>query len=560
MNKVTSALALLLMVSAILFSSCSENDAVENEADKNGNVTTELTSGVQKIPLVVPASTKNVTVEYTSNGVKTESTAPFTQTSTASNSSVVSGYVLLYAPSATSVNIYNGDTVLAENIPLTGPTKTTTYVTKALSNKTVATSTKAKAYFYVRNDGTIPDETAQSSKKYFPQTSNGGCVQSEENQGEIETDLSKISSTISWQNDNGKNNTWQYVYSTDGTATEGIIFKDTPSYFTGDNFITLLKKLGISGDPNDYRIIWYVVKKQSDGWHVDGAVVKKPTAKVDVTVPESKDIHITHVVKPDADNHVEDGLYHNGGVMLYDADGDKDYNDLVVDYDIETRLPKSGSTSNFPYIKVVLNLRALSCKNLDNVSINLDGLKDYVCDNDDTHITFQGVDKEQTPCAVDKWQIPDFSGNNCTLTATVSGNTAVTAGNLQWLLNNGNASQWFNLDVNGYYNVTQNSFNGKPFATITVMFYPKAGSEAQTSEQIEETIDKIMDVAENSFTFNGKSGDYYIAPVGTPHVAEGYKITDVYKNFPDVSKTWWDITDTQNYDYTKAIDPNKSYK
>ena len=539
----------LMMMSTVMFTACSQDEAVGSADDAGKVVTTQLTSGVQTVPLVVTKGTTAVTVEYTSNGKKEQVSAPFTQTSENANSAMVSGYVLIYSPTATSVTIYNGDEAVAENVALDGPTV-----------ETSGTSTKANAYFYVRNDGTIPDEGAEKATKYFPLDNNGKSLMSTVNAAEIETDLTKVSPELTWKNDNGKNGTYEYMYSTDGSATEGIIFKEAPSYFIGENFKALLTKLGISGNPDDYKIIWYVVKKQKDGWHVDGAVVKKGTTDVDVTIPDDKNVRVSHVVKPDEDNNVGEGLYHNGGVMLYDGDGDKDYNDLVVDYDVEARLPKAGNTYKTPYIKVVMNLRALGAVNLDSVSLNLDGLRDYICVNDDTYITFQGVNKDKTPCTVDKWAIPDFSGSNCGLTAKVSGNTIISAGNLQWILNNGNASGWYKLDPNGLYNETQADFNAKPFATLTVMLYPKEGTEAMTAEQIEATINKIMDVAENSFTFNGLKGDYYIAPVGTPHVAEGNKITDVYKNFPDVTKKWWDVSDTNNYDCTKAVDPNKSYK
>lgn len=547
----------LLMMSAALFSACSSDDddvAGGNDTETDGTTSaTVLTYGVQKIPLVVTKGTTDVTVEYSSDGKTTRVTAPFKQTSSASNSSMVSGYVLLYSPTATNVTIYNGSKVVAENISLAG--KTTTATQRALTKD--ASSTKKTAYFYVRKDVAV-DESPQSSKLYYPQTAGGGSEKTDANKGEIETDLTKVSNAISWKGDDGK----QYVYSSDGSATEGIIFQEVPSYFKGENFVKLLEQLKIdtkAADFNvdDYYIIWYVVKKQADDWHVDGAVVKKPQTEVtkDDDTPTGDDTKITHVTKPDADNNVSDGLYHNGGVMLYDGDGDKDYNDLVVDYDIEARFPKTGNKYTFPYIKIVMNLRAFSSASLDSVSINMDGLKDYVCKNDDMYITFQGVDKEKTPCTVGKVTIPDFSGSNCSLKASVTGNTAITASNLQWLLNNGNASGWYDLDANGFYNVTQQSFNGKPYATLSVMLYPKEGTEALTSAQIEETIDKIMDVAENSFTFNGKKGDYYIAPVGTAHAVEGSTLTEAFPKFP--ATEWWLAA---NADATKVVDPNKSYK
>lgn len=510
------------------FAGCSSDDEVidQGNTEQNQTVATKVVteSGVQEIPLVVTRGTSDVTVKYTSNGQPAEMKVPFTQTSQRNGSSLVSGKVTLYSPTATCVNIFNGNNLVAENVLLTGTQ------TKAKVQSTSETVGDTDAWFFVRIDNSIlenHDWSGKSSELFYPQLANGNSDYSKK--GRIYTE------GIDWKT---SDNEPYYIYSSDGSATAPLL-AEIPE-FTAEDFPEAIR-----ADFDNYKIIWYVVKKQaseSDGWHVDGYLTTKDNNTVTPTTGEDKeDSVIVKPVDPDQPStdveKSEDGIYHDSGVMLYDNDGDKDYNDLVVDYDVEARFPKDG---NFPYIKIVMHLRALSCNRLDKVSMNFDKLDQYVCAADDMNITFHDVRIQDTPYE----DVPDFT--DCWLQPERSGDLSISVSRLQWLLNNDNENGWYQLDENGWYNVTNESFNGKPFATLTVMLYPKEGS---TEEDIEQAVANILDVARQSFSFGDEvggedTGDYIIAPTGTAHVEEGSNIYEAYPNYPNDG--WWETFVDEN--------------
>lgn len=541
-----------VFLGAVLMSGCSSDEGILPSSGGSTSGEASMTkvvktSGVQKLPLTVTRGTTEVSVEYTSGGQKKTFALPFTETSRAENSAMVSGFATIYSETPAEINVYNQQKLVAENVLLTGRQMTT----QSSNVSSASASTAQNAYFFIRVDQNIPDYQADSPKNYYPQNRGGGSAFLEINRGKIETDVAKFGiPELQWSYPQ-KGSVTQYIYSSNGSATAPVILEEPD--------ITKIKIKGEVIDTTQYKVIWYVVKLQNDGiWHVDGFLTKKSTTSVDGNGEEGEDDDIvipTIPEKPDTPDvdKTSDGIYHDAGVMLYDQDGDKDYNDLVVDYDVEARFPKDG---NFPYIKIVMHLRALSTKQLDKVSMDLKDLDKYVCPADDMNITFQGISTNETPNVSNPddyhYDIPDFT--DCGLVPSVEGQLSASVSNLQWLLTNGH--EWYQLDGNGYYNVTQESFNGKPFATLSIMLYPKTD---MTEEDVEQMVANILDTARKSFSFDGQEGDYIIAPVGTPHVAEGYVFSEAFPNYP--KDGWWINDENQtNFDETKVVDINKGYK
>lgn len=530
-HKLLTPVAIAMMLA---FSACSSDDdtAGLSPTDDTGFAATKVVtnSGLKSIPVVATRGTENVTVEYFSGGKTARMTAPLNVTGSAANSALVSGNVQLYSSTPTVVNVYGGTNVLAENVLLPG------LQTAASTGEKVGDT---DAYFFVRIDDEILNGgsySGQSSAKFYPQTAYGGS--SFTKKGRITTEGQ------TWYSDENASN---YIYSLTGAGTASVI-NEIPE-FTASDFYAAMRPSEFrefAANYDNYKIIWYLVHypTSDNKWHVDGYLTYKDTEEIEPT-DEDKDKHNTDVptpvdpdepdepikpVDPDTTINVPksaDGIYHEGGVLLYEYDNEvKDYNDLVVDYDIEARFPKDGNT---PYIKVVMHLRALSAKTINSVSIDFDHLQDIVCPADDMNISFHGVNIQDLPQA----DVPDFS--DCELTPTQSGNLELGVENLQWLLTNDNANGWYNLDGNGFYNVTVETLNDKPYATVSFMLYPKEGS---TDEDIEQAVANILSVATKSFKVNGESGDYIIAPTGTPHVIEGKTLLEAFPDYPNDG--WWD--------------------
>lgn len=492
----------------------SSDDAMPDTASGMGTAQTVLESGVKEIPVVVTRGTTAVTVKYKSAGKDAELSVPFTQTASHTNSALVSGHIRLYSATPTSVDLYDGTTRIGQDVLLPGRVLGTAATTGT------ATATQ-NAYYLVCIDERIAGGqpfNGQDLTHFYPKDEKGdpGYGGSYGNTGQVQTD------GVDWYTTNDGR---KYVYSRDGSATAGLL-KSIPES-------AILKSLPVPQIQQDfaskYKIIWYMVQQRTSNGtpRVFGYLTLKDTPKVP-NDPLYTDRSLPAPVDPDQPSTAE-GTYHDAGVMLYDGDGDKDYNDLVVDYDVEARFPKDGQS---PYVKVVMHLRALSDKGLDEVGLNLSGLDLYVCPVDDMHVTIHGIDVKDTPLD----GVPDF--RDCGLTLRQGDALTLTGGNLQWLLTNGNEHGWFGLDSQGWYNVTQSAFNGKPFATLSFMLYPR---EAESGEDIEQAVADIMSAAGKGFLFNGKAGNYIIAPVGTPHPAEGSTLAEAFPAYPD--GTWWTTFD-----------------
>lgn len=129
-----------------------------------------------------------------------------------------------------------------------------------------------RAYFFIRLDGeAITNHGVVDSKYYYPQDADASSHYGEMNKGVIETDLSNTAIKPAKWNYYNKGVT-KYIYSSNGSATEEIII-ETPD----------ITKWSINGEPIDttkYHVIWYIVKLQSDGWHVDGILTTKDVTEI----------------------------------------------------------------------------------------------------------------------------------------------------------------------------------------------------------------------------------------------------------------------------------------
>lgn len=541
---------------SLLLTACSQDDSLTTVPDNGSGDTGEteivVKSGVQNIPLTVVKGTKNVRVTYTAGGNAEQMDVPFVQTSASlDGSAMVSGYARLYSESPATVNVINGKLTAASGVQLTGR------VTKRGHHDD--NDGLAPAYFFVRLDNTVPGVgESEASNLYYP-NDNGASVFNNTNLGYIQTDISKIDefkgTGVDWHEGRPGTHILKYIFSSNGSLTAPIV-KAEPAFLKDFRLAN-----GEKVDWDKYKVVWYVAKLQNDHYnniplyHVDGVITKKKTTNAGGNGDGNFDHNDTiPTVKPNPDVDLnEDGIYHDAGVLMYEMgemgnDVSVDYNDLVVDYDVEARLPKDG---NFPYIKLNMHLRALSCKSLDKLTVNLDGLGDkYLAKSDDMHITIHGLAIDDYEEAIK--EIPASIVNGCTLKGEVAhngGNTSISVSGLQWLLSNGTPG-WYDLDGQGYYNVTQQSFNGKPFATLSVTLYPKT---TDSEADVEQAIANVIDVVKDSFTFDGKKGQYVIAPALTPHVQEGSTAAEAFPGFPNGK--WW-----EKYDDSKVVDPHKSYK
>lgn len=541
MNKKT----LFPLVMAALLAGCSSNEDVLSDGNnENLSKATNLVvkeSGVSDVPLVATQGTTEVTVEYTSGGVSQKMNVPFTTTSTQANGALVSGHVQLYSSTPTCINVYNGDRLIGENIQLAGTVYEKSTVTRAGAAKTG----EATAYYVVRmgnatyNEswGNINDEEpAYMFQPYHDMT--GHVSSTEYSVGTVNVE------GVDWDTFGSAH----YKYSSDGSAVAPIL-ATVPDVFAHQGDFGFLNY-----SEDNYKVIWYKVRQSgTDEYTVYGYLTEKSTSEV-TAIPYDKQLknsRISAPVNPDepsADQKKEDGIYHNGGVVMYAQSGNAAYNDLVVDYDVEARFPKADG--QYPYIKVAMHLRAMSnACSLHTVGINFKGLQNFVCPTDDMYITFNGVnvkDLDATyPQSVKNTELKplvEFTGDG----------VGVYVKGLQWILDN-HTPGWYDTDAHGCYNLTQETFNGQPFATLNVMLYPKNES---SESSLEAAVASVLDVAQQSILFNGEAGTCIIAPTGTPHVAEPNTFGEAFPKYP--SDNWWtNHTDGQNYDATKVVNMNK---
>ena len=133
----------------------------------------------------------------------------------------------------------------------------------------VAETPSDRAHFFIRIDNRIPGIGNFNSKEYFPQTETGHSVFVSKNEGTVDVYYP------SW--DNNSMYPW-YVFDTKGVATLKAIGK-VP---TVEDLIKADKsKLNFNGiDLKKLHVLWYIVKFQEDGWHVDGVLTDKDVKDV----------------------------------------------------------------------------------------------------------------------------------------------------------------------------------------------------------------------------------------------------------------------------------------
>lgn len=137
---------------------------------------------------------------------------------------------------------------------------------------------KYRVFYYIRIDGNIPGEDAVNlpAKAYFPRTSTGKTMVSEENMG-------YVTAYANWKSSSKFS---QYVYSSDGSAVQSIILSEptiedmaAANEGIGDDFT------GYIENQDQLHFLWYTCKKQERDhcWHIDGILTSQDRTDVSET-------------------------------------------------------------------------------------------------------------------------------------------------------------------------------------------------------------------------------------------------------------------------------------
>ena len=178
-------------------------------------------------------------------------------------------------------NLYNVDTTFT--MPDKDVTLTAVWEKKEPTKPENPTSEIDAKYFVLTPSITAPvDGSSQGTGNYFPNDSDCGGVEGKETStgypGKIKSNLLTDHPTADTQAG--------YADTTNGIGTDYLVLPGDLGYFSGknytngkyngynkDNFPNVLKNLvgeGNQFDMNNYEIVWYVAKKEADGYHVDG--------------------------------------------------------------------------------------------------------------------------------------------------------------------------------------------------------------------------------------------------------------------------------------------------
>lgn len=263
-------------------------------------------------------------------------------------------------------------------------------------------------------------------------------------------------------------------------------------------------------------------------------------------------------------------LYHNhASVFAYgDLDHAFDYSDLqhvngaVLDYDIEARLPKTDAleAGKYPYVRIVLELRATGESKIDKAWITLKGLsKELIAPEDDTYIRIgntmfnQHDDASKAQFGIKGETIHD------------DGSVTVKFTNLRWLSTDALTYEYSpksNPDTKMMFNIVPTAADGKRFqpfynvyATrdengqwtdistvaggdkpeLVVELRPKDVTEENLGEWNAKLKDIICDMSNIEVKVRNSDnwiyGNYVYAPVGQKQPKYPYNITDAYPNF-----------------------------
>lgn len=542
------ALKLFPLLAAAVLAGCSSDDTIATDGGtaQGGNDAATLiveASGVETVSVVAPKGTDSLTVEYLSGGAAKSFSVPFTTVSGDEKSSFVKGYIKLYSPTETAVTIKNGSNVIAENVILKG------FVTSPSLKGSTQTAGDRDAYYVVY----LSDELESLDPAGECKTGvrlNGGRV--------------NTNADIDWEYIYSKAND-KVISSPDGSGLAEALAV-IPDFFAAKNSIFPASVANVINS-NDYEIVWTFIQVPSNGRdvRVAGHLQKKQTestdkgdtGKIDKGDTDESGTKDPSVVpspstpdQPTTDQKTLEGIYHYNGTMMWDCSGDEDFNDLVLDYDVEYRSTNSGL---FPYIKIVAHVRAMSADaknfdNLDRVNIGFKNLNQFMGENKALDITFHTVSYTDK-AKMDENGIPfyRYGTPGCGLVPVWQENydyNCASITGLQWILTNGTQG-WYDLDSEGNYNLTQESLNGKPFATLSIELHPDEGDYTKFGADVRtQILDILTDMAVcPDFSFSKAGGQscsslYRIAPSMTPHVKAGSTFKKAFPNYP--ADGWYD--------------------
>ena len=255
----------------------------------------------------------------------------------------------------------------------------------AFSHQMVAEQAEtAEGYFFIRIDNRIPGTEYMgntfSSKLYFPRTYSGDyCSKTSYNKGVISLDEElgyKVGAGVSL-----------YIFSTDGSATSRAIIQqpslqdlidgqtwENSQVHWSDNKRSsryIGNKLDLSGlDTDTLKIIWYVVKLQYDGWHIDGVLTGQSTKDVTeipgMDITEGGAMVNDTIIAPDPEN--EDSL-----IVVPDV---PEFNDGEVEVDIHQQTHDSWDE-----IKTAIHIR-----DTVDVTVRIPIPEQYLAEQDDFRI------------------------------------------------------------------------------------------------------------------------------------------------------------------------------
>ncbi len=214
-------------------------------------------------------------------------------------------------------------------------------------------------------------------------------------------------------------------------------------------------------------------------------------------------------------------FYHSSGVVMFDdgwptsytADGD--FNDLVVDYDIEAKTVDASAAPSQLYrecLKVVMHLRAIGGGFPNHAGLMLEGLNTEFIESYEAKLTL-GNWNEDVPAKGVKFNV-DVTGEHPVLSLT----------NLNWMIQSGPTTatyinsktgelQVINTPVKNpdyaddttprYYNVNKAYMNtGGDLYTLTVIFKGKDRSTMEATEgdaQVAHYIKAVTDIESQNF-------------------------------------------------------------
>lgn len=257
--------------------------------------------------------------------------------------------------------------------------------------------------------------------------------------------------------------------------------------------------------------------------------------------------------------------YHSTGTAFFDTGSDEDYNDAVLDYDIEGRIPSTAELTRgqYPYIKIIIHARAFGDNQIDEAGLDFEGINtDNVMAQDDFNITVGGRNlTDVSATAAEKIKA------NSTIGAE---NSTFSMSGLSWLFgdealatsytSSKGKNVKFNIDsnANGLYNMELADQNKEgELITLAVMLYPKDVSATNMEDWKTKMNDLITTVSKQKFfitlTDGTKLNYYVLAPTLTKHTPYPNTLSEAYPDFA----TFVSSTGTEKQDWYNNPDVAK---